>query len=161
VARILIVGCGCRGQALARELLVAGHAVRGTTRDRRRLPDIEAAGADPFVGDPDRVGTLVPALAGVTVMCLLLGSATGSPEQLQALHSTRLDMLLQRAIDTTIRGILYEASGTVPEPTLTTGAALVQTKCDYNGIHHRILQAKPDHWLAQAVQGVNDLITTA
>ena len=32
VARVLIVPCGCRGQALARELRAAGHAVRGTTR---------------------------------------------------------------------------------------------------------------------------------
>ena len=36
VARVLIVGCGCRGQALARELRAAGHAVRGTTRDPAR-----------------------------------------------------------------------------------------------------------------------------
>ena len=29
MARVLIVPCGCRGQALARDLVAAGHAVRG------------------------------------------------------------------------------------------------------------------------------------
>ncbi|HWF35957.1 MAG TPA: hypothetical protein VG295_11300, partial [Solirubrobacteraceae bacterium] len=77
MARILIVGCGCRGQQLAGELRAAGHAVRGTTRDPGRQPAIEAAGAEPFVADPDRVGTLIPAFAGVAVMCLLLASAAG------------------------------------------------------------------------------------
>ena len=33
MARVLIVGCGGRGRALARELVAAGHTVRGTTRD--------------------------------------------------------------------------------------------------------------------------------
>jgi len=45
VARVLIVGCGCRGQALAGALVAAGHAVRGTTRALARLADIEASGA--------------------------------------------------------------------------------------------------------------------
>ena len=66
VARVLIVGCGCRGQALARDLVAAGHAVRGTTRDQANAGAIRAAGAEPYVGDPDRIGTLMDALAGVT-----------------------------------------------------------------------------------------------
>ena len=37
MARVLIVGCGGRGQALARELVAAGHAVRGMTRDPARV----------------------------------------------------------------------------------------------------------------------------
>jgi 3-hydroxyisobutyrate dehydrogenase-like beta-hydroxyacid dehydrogenase len=47
LARVLIVGCGCRGQALARELRAAGHAVRGTTRDAGKVAAIAAAGAEP------------------------------------------------------------------------------------------------------------------
>ena len=43
MARVLIVGCGGRGQALARELVAAGHAVRGTTRDPARADAIAAA----------------------------------------------------------------------------------------------------------------------
>ena len=33
---MLIIGCGGRGQALARDLVAAGHAVRGTTRSSAR-----------------------------------------------------------------------------------------------------------------------------
>jgi len=65
VARVLIVGCGCRGQALAREIVAAGHAVRGTTRDPARTEAIRVAGAEAYVGDPDRIGTLMDGLAGV------------------------------------------------------------------------------------------------
>ena len=65
MARVLIVGCGCRG-ALASALLADGHAVRGTTRDQRRIAAIEESGADGVVADPDRLGTLMPALAGVS-----------------------------------------------------------------------------------------------
>ena len=64
MARVLIVGCGCRGQSLARELVAIGHTVRGTTRDPERQRQIEASGAQPFIADPDRIGTLVPAFAG-------------------------------------------------------------------------------------------------
>ena len=77
MARVLIVGCGCRGQALARDLRAAGHAVRGTTRDPARAPAIAAAGAEPYVGDPDRIATLMDALSGVTILCWLMGSASG------------------------------------------------------------------------------------
>ena len=69
MARVLIVGCGCRGQALARDLVAAGHAVRGTTRSEDRTAAIAEAGAEPYVGDPDRIGTLMGALSGVTIVC--------------------------------------------------------------------------------------------
>ena len=37
LARVLIVGCGCRGRALAAELVAGGHAVRATTRRSEAL----------------------------------------------------------------------------------------------------------------------------
>src|SRR6185436_19327065 len=73
VARVLIVGCGCRGRALATDLLAAGHAVRGTTREPLRVAAIAAAGVEPYVGDPDRIATLMQGLAGVTIVCWLMG----------------------------------------------------------------------------------------
>ena len=103
MARVLIVGCGCRGQALARDLVAAGHVVRGTTRDPARADAIAAAGAEPYVGDPDRIGTLMDALAGVTVVCWLLG-AVPDPD----LHGGRLRMLFEKLVDTPVRGVVYE-----------------------------------------------------
>ena len=161
MARCLIVGCGCRGRELARALRVDGHAIRGTTRDPGRVAEIEAAGAEAFVGDPDRVATLGPALAHVGVACILLGSATGSEEQLTALHSTRLDMLLERMLDTTVRGIVYESVGTVPEPILAEGARRVRHACERSLIPHVLLTADPsggDAWVSAATDAVGEAL---
>jgi nucleoside-diphosphate-sugar epimerase len=157
VARCLIVGCGCRGLELARALRSAGHPVRGTTRDDARRAEIEASGAEPFVGDPNVVGTLAPALAHVGVACILLGSATGTEEQLAALHGTRLDMLLERMLDTTVRGVVYQAAGSVGPVLLGTGADRVRYACERSLIPYEILTADPatdEGWVTQAVQAV-------
>ena len=143
MARCLIVGCGCRGRELTRALRADGHAIRGTTRDPAHAAEIEAAGAEAFVGDPDRIATLGPALAHVGVACILLGSATGTEEQLTALHSTRLDMLLERMLDTTVRGIVYESVGSVPEEILAEGARRVRHACERSLIPHVLLTADP------------------
>ena len=74
MARVLIVPCGCRGRALAASLVGAGHAVRGTTRTQANMAAIHEAGAEPYLGDPDRIGTLMDALAGVTIVCWLMGT---------------------------------------------------------------------------------------
>lgn len=157
MARCLIIGCGCRGQALTRELRARGHAVRGTTRTEARGPAIEAAGAERFIGDPDRIGTLVGALAHVGVACVLLGSATGSAAQLAALHSTRLDMLLERMLDTTVRGVVYEAAGSVDPAVLAAGVDRVRFACERSLIPYVLLAHDPsDHagWTAAAVDAV-------
>jgi len=115
---VLVVGCGCRGQELARELVAAGHAVRGTTRDESRLPEIEAAGAEAVVADPDRLATIMPQLAGVTVVCWLMRSAGAE------LHGPRLRSLLERLVDTPVRGFVYEEAA---DPALAAaGAAAVR-----------------------------------
>jgi len=76
VARVLLVGCGCRGGELAKALLERGHAVRGTTRDESRFEAIAAAGAEAALADPDRLMTLMPHVEGVSVLCWLMGSAS-------------------------------------------------------------------------------------
>jgi uncharacterized protein YbjT (DUF2867 family) len=106
VARILIVGCGCRGQELARALAAEGHAVRGTTRDRARFEAIAATGAEPVLADPDRVGTLVAALDAVAVVVWMLGRVA-DPE----LQGPRLRALLERLVDSPVRGFAFEAPG--------------------------------------------------
>jgi hypothetical protein len=164
VARCLIVGCGCRGRELAGELRARGHAVRGTTRDPATVPSIEATGAEAFVGDPDRVGTIFPAFAQIGVACLLLGSATGSPEAVQALHSTRLDMMLEKLIDTTARGVVYEAVGTADPQLLAAGAERVQWWCARSLIPFRLLEADPADvagWPVAAADVVDDVLLSA
>jgi uncharacterized protein YbjT (DUF2867 family) len=161
LARCLIIGCGCRGRMLARELVKDGHAVRGTTRDPSRVGVIEEAGAEAVVGDPDRVATLVEALDHVTVLCILLGSAAGPPERLAALHGTRLGMLLTKTVDTTARGVVYEAAGTVEPSALLAGAERIRGFGERSLAAVEVLEADPSdhaHWLAAALAAVRGLL---
>jgi uncharacterized protein YbjT (DUF2867 family) len=157
----LIIGCGCRGLSLARALKADGHVIRATTRHHARLPELEAAGVHPVLADPDRVATLAPALEHVAVACVLLGSARADPAQLTALHSTRLDMLLTRILDSTVRGIVYEAAGTVDRALLDAGAARVKAFCEDSRIPYALLRAEPAHterWLTSAAAAVIDVL---
>jgi nucleoside-diphosphate-sugar epimerase len=159
VARVLIVGCGCRGTALASELLGRGYAVRGTTRRDAGCARIAAAGAEAFVGDPDRVGTIAPALVGVSVACILLGSARGSADHVAELHGSRLEMLLQRIIDTSVRGVIYEASGSVDRAVLSGGAEIVGAACRLSRIPHALLEFGPrEPWPAAAADAVEGVL---
>lgn len=161
MARYLIIGCGCRGRTLARELVGRGNAVRGTTRDAKALPAIEAAGAEALLADPDRVATLVGALEHVTVACVLLGSASGRPEQLAALHGTRLQMLLTKMVDTTVRGVLYEARGSVDADILGEGGAMVRAFAERSLAGWALLDAdpaQPGAWLEAALAAVDRAI---
>ena len=157
MARCLIIGCGCRGLALTAALRDDGHAVRGTTRDPSRVRELAAGDAEPFVGDPDRVATIVPALDHVGVVCILLGSATGTAEQLRALHTTRLAMLLEKTVDTTVRGVVYETVGSVEPAVLSAGAGVVASACERSLIPHVFLTADPDAhraWVIDAADAV-------
>jgi len=159
MARVLIVGCGGRGQALARELLAAGHAVRGTTRDPSRVEAIAAVGAEPFVGDPDRIATLMEALASVTVVAWLLGSATG--EGASNLHAGRLRMLCEKLVDTPVRGLLYEGAGTLGDEVLAGGAGVVRTAAATWNIPIEVLTTPPEvcgRWTADAAGAVARLL---
>jgi uncharacterized protein YbjT (DUF2867 family) len=159
VARVLIVGCGGRGQALARELLDAGHAVRGTTRSPARAEAIAAAGAEPYVGDPDRIATLMEAIAGVTVVAWLMGSATGRGAE--DLHAGRLRMLCEKLVDTPVRGLLYEGSGTLSADVLAGGAEVVRAAAATWSIPIAVLAAPPsdcEAWTRDAAAAVERLL---
>src|SRR5215217_856054 len=146
MARVLIVGCGCRGQALARDLRAAGHAVRGSTRDPARAGAIAAAGAEPYVGDPDRIATLMEALAGVTILCWLMGSATGDAERVAALHDGRLRMLWGKLVDTPVRGVVHEAAGSLAPAVLQRGRAVALAAHETWRIPLELLETDPvDH----------------
>jgi nucleoside-diphosphate-sugar epimerase len=161
MARVLIVGCGCRGQALARDLRASGHAVRGTTRDPARANAIAAAGAEPYVGDPDRIATLMDALSGVTILCWLMGAATGDGERVAALHDGRLRMLWEKLVDTPVRGVVYEAAGPLPPQVLARGRAVALAAHETWRIPLELLEADPgDHerWRRAAGAAVERLL---
>jgi uncharacterized protein YbjT (DUF2867 family) len=127
VARALIVGCGCRGREVGERLLDGGWAVRGTTRREDGLAAIEAAGIEAALADPDRPGTLLELVGDVAIVVYLLGSAQGDAEDLAAIHGPRLERLLEHLVDTPVRGVVYEAGGSVDAALLEAGAELVRS----------------------------------
>jgi hypothetical protein len=147
-----MVGGGCRGLALARSLVAEGHAVRAVTRDESKRSLIEAAGCECWIGDPDRIGTLRYALDSATVLLWLLGTVD-VPE----LHGSRLEMMLERTVDTTVRGVLYES------PPTRAGEAVVRAAHDRHGIPIAFLDADPadeDAWVAAARSRIDALLAT-
>jgi hypothetical protein len=185
VARILIVGGGCRGRRLASLLgggersrpgdpADTGHAVRIVTRTESTRPLIEAAGAECLIGDPDRLATLRGALDGVTVACWLLATARGDAERVRELHGSRLRAFLAQAIDTPMRGFVYEAPAAAPGAGVGAGAdalaiqarsaagePIVRELAARNAIPAAFIRAdpgNPDAWLAQARAAIDGLL---
>ena len=148
MARALIVGCGCRGQALGTRLVAAGWQVRGTTRSAGASEDIMAAGLEAVVADPDRVASILDQVGDVALVFWLLGSAVGDPETVAAVHGPRLERLLEKLVDTPVRGFVYEAAGRVPRPHLEGGAELVRAAGERWRIPVAVVEAGPGDWEA-------------
>ena len=126
MARALIVGCGCRGRELAARLLARQWLVRGTSRDPMGLEAIEAAGLEAAEADPERPGTVLDLCSDVAVLVWLLGSATGDAETVSAIHGPRLERLLEKLVDSPVRGFAYEGAGTATTTDLERGRTIVE-----------------------------------
>jgi hypothetical protein len=176
VARILIVGGGCRGRRFAELMVEQGHAVRATTRAEAGRAAIEATGAECWIGTPDRLATMRGALENVTVACWMLACARGSEQELAPLHSSRLEFFLGQAIDTTARGLIYDASpvresrGGARLPSdeiLAEGTRIFRSLTELNAIPAVVLgEGRPERalaldrpaWLAAAIAAVAELL---
>ena len=157
MARVLIVGCGCRGRGLARALAAEGHSVRGTTRSAEAVVEIEDAGAEAAVADPDRLGTILPLLEGVSAVCWLMGSARADGEAQAALHGPRLRSLQEKLVDSPARGLVYEAAGSVDPSLLAAGAAIVGEVGETFRMPVAVVDEDPSDqgaWTAAMVRGV-------
>lgn len=164
MARVLIVGGGCRGLGLAAGLVAEGHAVRITTREEVGRAAIERAGAECWVGTPDRLATMRGALEGVTILCWMLAAASGGEEELAALFGERLEFFMTQAIDTTVRGVVYEAGGGEEmrmAPLLKGGEGIVRRLAELNRIPLVVLEAslsEQEEWQAQARAAIAELL---
>jgi predicted dinucleotide-binding enzyme len=159
--RVLLIGGGCRGLGLTENLVADGHAVRAVTRHEAGRARIEQAGGECWIGNPDVVGTLRYALENATILVWALGTAAGTEQEVAALHGPRLHMMLSKTIDTTVRGVVYEAAGTVAAPTLEGGVAELRRTCERNGIPFAIVRADPGDahaWIAAARQAIDGLL---
>ena len=100
--------------------------MRGTSRREEGLAAIEAAGIEAALADPERPATLLDLLGDVATVYWLLGSATGSAEDVAAIHGPRLERFLERLVETPVRRFVYEAAGSVDPTVLEGGAAIVR-----------------------------------
>ena len=156
-----MIGGGCRGLELARDLVAEGHAVRAVTRRPEARAAIEASGCECWIGTPDVIGTLRYALDNVTLLLWLLGTASGPAEQVAALHRSRLRMMLDKTADTTVRGVVYEAAGTVDPAILADGVQEVRRARSTNEIPYALVDADPGDraaWLGAARTAVDALL---
>lgn len=136
--------------------------MRISTRGEAGRAAIEACGAECWVGTPDRLATMRGALEAVSILCWLLATATGPVEALLELHTARLRFFLTQAIDTTVRGVLYEAGGTpAASPALAEGQLIARELLEHNAIPAEYLSSDPsdiDAWLAQARGAIDSLL---
>lgn len=162
VARVLIVEGGERGLGLARALVEEGHAVRVVAGDGSRRAHIEEVGAEYFPGTPDRLATLRGALEHVTVACWLLADMdSGDAHLARALHGPRLEQFLSSAIDSTLRGFVYDAAGGVPAEALAEGERIVSETAARNSIPVAVVKVAVEDreaWLEQARAAVSRLL---
>jgi hypothetical protein len=158
VPRVLIVGGGCRGRLLAASLVAEGHPLRITSRTAAARAAISASGAECWIGSPLRLETLRGALDSVTIGCWLMGTASGPPGELDELHGARLRQFLAQAIDTTLRGFVYEAPAS---SAAAGGEPAVHALGRRNAIPAAIVRADPGDlgaWLPAARAAVQSLL---
>jgi uncharacterized protein YbjT (DUF2867 family) len=150
LARALIVGCGCRGRELGGRLLADGWQVRGTSRRHEGLEEIAAAGIEPALADPAEPGTVLNLVGDVAVIVWLLGSAEGGEEELAALHGPRLERLVEKLVETPVRGFVYEAAGSVDPILLARGRETLEAASDRWQIPLSTILVDPDDFATWA-----------
>lgn len=130
--------------------------MRGTSRDPDALGTISAAGAQPVLADPDRLGTLLRAIEGVSAVCWLMGTAAAP-----ALHDERLESMLELLVDTHVRGFVYEAAGSAPPEAFRHGSELVRQASDRFHMPVAVVEAAPgahEEWLSATTAAVEQVL---
>ncbi len=135
--------------------------MRGTSRSHSGLERIAAAGAEAATADPDRLVTLMPHVEGVTVLCWLMGSASGDEHNVRELHGPRLETLLERLVDTHVRGVVYEGAGSVQPKLLEQGASLVRRAHDTWNVPVEVVDHDPGDvrgWVEEMAEAVERVL---
>jgi hypothetical protein len=155
MARALIVGCGCRGRLVGKRLLAEGWEVRGTSRTEDGFAAIEAAGIEPAFADPLQPHTVLELVGDVTIVLWPFASAKGPPEELSAIHGSRLERLMERLIETPVRGFVYEMKGTVNPILLEHGSEVLEAAGDtwHVGIACVFVDPRDPHDWAEIMAG--------
>jgi hypothetical protein len=94
------------------------------------LAAIGEARIEPVLADPLRPDTVLELVGDVTIVLWLLASAKGPPEELSAIHGSRLERLMERLIETPVRGFVYEMKGSVNPILLEHGREVIEAAGD-------------------------------
>ena len=101
-----------------------------------------------MVADPDRVTSILDHVGDVTLVFWLLGSALGEPEAIAAIHGPRLERVMEKLVDTPVRGFVYEAAGRVHRHHLERGAEIVREAAERWRIPVAVVTEDPRDWEA-------------
>ena len=116
-------------------------------------------GIEAVQADPDRLGTLLAHLADVSAVCWLMGSAEG--DGVEALHGPRWQSMVERLVDTPVRGAVYEGAGSVSVALLEAGAATARAAAETFHIPVEVIEVDPaDHpaWMAASRAAVEAVL---
>lgn len=135
--------------------------MRGTSRDPGRLALVSEAGIEPALADPDRPASVLEHVRDVAVIALLLGSTRGEPKVVAAIHGPRLERLMEKLVDTPVRGVIYESAGSVHRRYLESGRETVTAAGERWRIPVEVLEQDPAQhaaWLEAALVAVRRLV---
>ena len=135
--------------------------MRGTSRTPEGLDAIEAVGIEPAEADPDRPGSVLDLCGDVAVVVWLLGSAVGDADAVAAIHGPRLERLLEKLVESPVRGFAYEAVGSVGSDPLTGGREIVERAGETWRIPVAFLESARDEpgWAIRSAAAVAGLLT--
>jgi len=100
------------------------------------------------VADPDRVASILDHVGDVAVVFWLLGSALGEREAATAIHGPRLERLMEKLVDTPVRGFVYEGAGRAQDHHLERGAEIVREAAARWRIPVEVVTEDPGDWEA-------------
>ncbi len=76
-------------------------------------------------------------------MCWLMGTAVDDAEAVAALHGPRLESMTSKLVDSGVRGLVYEAAGTVERHLLAEGGGIVRRVGEANRMPVEIVKQDP------------------
>jgi len=122
---------------------------------------IDGAGVEGATADPERPGTILDLCGDVSVVVWLLGSAAGDSESVSAIHGPRLERLMEKLVESPVRGFAYEAVGTTEESFLREGRGIVERAGERWRIPTAVLTRPRDEtgWAEQTGDQVAQLLT--
>ena len=146
--------CLSRGAGADRRLRLSrsragGEAVGRGLGGARDQPQRARVGADRGGGDRAGAGRPRPRRHGARARrrcCRRLPAvrvAEGEPDAVAAIHGPRLERLLEKLVDTPVRGVVYEATGSVDPALLAAGAEIVEAASRTWHIPIEIVRGEP------------------